>query len=124
MLEQPVSFYVRELKPHLPNAVFAPQRNRLVWLLAYFSVTALGIAAVAFGWGTAWAAPLWSLVIGAGFSGLAFVGHEMLHGAVVRNLTLRHWLGFICFLPFSLSPRLWVAWHNRVHHGHTMIDGV
>jgi fatty acid desaturase len=29
-------------------------------------------------------------------------------------------VGWICFLPFTLSPRLWVAWHNKTHHGHTM----
>jgi fatty acid desaturase len=23
------------------------------------------------------------------------------------------------FLPFTVSPTLWLAWHNRVHHGHT-----
>lgn len=28
-------------------------------------------------------------------------------------------MGWLGFSPFVVSPRLWVAWHNRVHHGHT-----
>jgi fatty acid desaturase len=71
-----------------------------------------------------WAALLLSLVIGHSFAGLAFVGHETMHGAVVRSSWLRYAIGVVCFLPFSLPPRLWVAWHNRVHHGNTMKVGV
>src|SRR5262249_3810472 len=63
-------------------------------------------------------------VIGSSFAGMAFVGHEVLHGAVVRHAGARTLIGWLCFLPFTLSPRLWVAWHNRVHHGHTMEAGV
>src|SRR5262249_22466798 len=51
-------------------------------------------------------------------------GHEVMHGATVRARGLRHAIGWICFLPFTLSPRLWVRWHNQVHHGHTMEVGV
>jgi fatty acid desaturase len=28
-------------------------------------------------------------------------------------------VGALGFLPFCLSPELWMAWHNRVHHAHT-----
>jgi fatty acid desaturase len=62
---------------------------------------------------------LLSLLIGLSFAGLAFVAHEALHGALTRNATLRHWVGGLGFLPFCLSPQLWMAWHNRVHHAHT-----
>jgi fatty acid desaturase len=48
----------------------------------------------------------------------------VLHGAVVRSPRLRLAIGWLCFLPFTLSPRLWIAWHNRVHHGNTMKHGV
>jgi fatty acid desaturase len=73
------------------------------------------------GW---WAAPLWSLLIGHAFAGCAFVGHETMHGAVLRGKTARQLMGWVCFLPFTLSPTLWNAWHNKVHHGNTGIDGV
>jgi fatty acid desaturase len=67
---------------------------------------------------------LWSLLIGNAFAGAAFVGHETMHGAVVRNKWLRQLVGWICFLPYTLSPTLWNAWHNKVHHGNTGIDGI
>jgi fatty acid desaturase len=65
-----------------------------------------------------------SLVIGIAFSGLVFLGHEVLHGAVVRGKRARHVAGWISFLPFVISPRLWVAWHNRVHHNQANQAGV
>jgi fatty acid desaturase len=60
---------------------------------------------------------LLSLVIGVSFAGLVFLGHEVLHGAVIRGMRARSVVGWLSFLPFAVSPRLWVAWHNRVHHG-------
>ena len=64
------------------------------------------------------------LVLGCSFAGLTFLGHEALHGAVVRNRFLRRLIGWLGFLPFVVSPRLWEAWHNRVHHGNTNRAGV
>jgi fatty acid desaturase len=60
-----------------------------------------------------------SIVIGMSFAGLTFLGHETLHGAVVRGARMRKLVGWLGFLPFVISPRLWVAWHNQVHHGNT-----
>jgi fatty acid desaturase len=37
---------------------------------------------------------------------------------------LRHWIGWLGFLPLAISPTHWVAWHNKAHHGHTMHPGV
>lgn len=68
--------------------------------------------------------PLVSLVIGLSFAGLAFLGHETLHGAIVRNHRLRYVVGFVSFLPFTISPRLWVAWHNLMHHGNANKPGI
>jgi fatty acid desaturase len=67
--------------------------------------------------------PLLSLVMGCSFAGLTFLGHEALHGAVVRGKGLRRLVGWIGFLPFVVSPRLWEAWHNRVHHHHANQPG-
>ena len=68
-------------------------------------------------WHLPWfAKPLLSLPMGCSFAGLTFLAHETLHGAVVRGKKLRRLVGWIGFLPFVVSPRLWEAWHNRVHH--------
>lgn len=67
-------------------------------------------------------APL-SVLIGMSFAGLAFVGHETLHGALTHNRLLRRIVGFLGFAPFCVSPTLWVTWHNSVHHSNTNIRG-
>jgi len=124
---KPISFYAREVRAQLPAAAFDPVPSRLAWLALHLAIIAVGIFAVAHAWGGPYrwlAAPFWSLAIGHSFAGCAFVGHETMHGAVVRGRRLRYAVGWICFLPFALSPRLWVAWHNKVHHGHTMADGI
>jgi fatty acid desaturase len=120
---RPISHYARALKEVLPPELFAPVRSRLLWFALHLGVAAGGIAVIASGWGGLAARILSSLLVGVSFGGLAFVGHETLHGAVVRG-RVRHLIGWFCFLPFMLSPRHWVAWHNRVHHGHAMAVGV
>ena len=98
--------------------------SRLLWLALYIALAAGGIWSIVQGIGGGWAAPLWSLLIGHSFAGAAFVGHETMHGAVIRSKPLRQLVGWVCFLPFTLSPTLWNAWHNKVHHGNTGIEGV
>jgi fatty acid desaturase len=120
---QPISEYARELRPHLPPTVFHPTPGRLLWLALHVAVAALGI------WVIAALDPSWpvklllSLPIGLAFAGMAFVAHETLHGAIVRRVWARRLAGGLGFLPFLISPRHWVGWHNRLHHGHTTIDG-
>ena len=115
-----LSSYAREVRPSLPADAFSPVRSRLAWLALHVGIIAAGIVAIGLGWGGWWAAPFIGLVIGHSFAGAAFVGHETMHGAVVRGRRARSLVGWICFAPFALSPRLWVAWHNKTHHAHTM----
>jgi fatty acid desaturase len=118
---RPLSHYAREIRSQLPDHAFETVPTRLVWLAFHVSLIVAGTWAIATHFGPA---IVWSLAIGHSFAGCAFVGHETMHGAVVRNPRLRLFVGWICFLPFTLSPRLWVAWHNRTHHGHTGEIGV
>lgn len=123
MLGRSTSFYVRALKPALPAEALAPAHGRLLWLPLHFVAIVVGIFIIARGWVTGWSALPVSLVIGASFGGLTFLAHETLHGAVVRGRAARRWLGGLCFLPFMISARLWIAWHNVVHHGNTNGSG-
>jgi fatty acid desaturase len=122
----PISFYAGETRRFLDKNVFTPARSRLVWLPVHVAIIAgcIVLSTKLLANGVAWPLllPL-SLVIGVSFSGLTFLGHETLHGAVVRHRQVRHVVGFVSFLPFMVSPRLWIAWHNRVHHGNTNIAG-
>ncbi len=116
----PTSAYVHEIRPSLPPHAFDAVPSRLAWLALHVALIATGVTALYFRWGGWWAAPIYSLIIGHSFAGCAFVAHEMMHGAVLRSRSWRYLFGWIAFMPFSLSPRLWVAWHNKTHHGNTM----
>lgn len=111
----PRSFYVRSLAEVLPAEVFRPATSRLLWLPVHLAVIAVSIYAIT---RVAWP---WRLVaslpIGVAFAGLAFLGHETLHGAVVKHRLARTIVGTICFAPFLLSTTLWMKWHGAVHHG-------
>jgi len=113
-----VSAYVREVRPLLPEAAFRPAYARALWIPVHYTIIAAVTWALASGH-VPW--PLWplaSLVIGCAMGGVTFVGHEALHGGVVRGRMLIRIVGWLGFLPFVVSPQLWVAWHNRVHHNH------
>ena len=120
---RPIATYAKAVRPHLPDAAFEPATSRLLWLPWHVGVIAL------LAWALATdriAAPLWplaSLAIGAAMAFVAFLGHEILHGGVVRGRVAIRVLGWVCLLPFTVSPTLWTNWHNRVHHNHAMQPG-
>lgn len=119
-----IAQYAREIRPLLPKSAFAPARSRALWIPVHYGIIA------ALGWALATGrvpAPLWpvvSIVIGCCLAGITFVGHEALHGGVVRGRAAIRVIGWLGFLPFTVSPQLWMAWHNRVHHNHTGHEGV
>src|SRR6185369_2602309 len=120
----PISHYAHQLKRDLPKSAFRPARSRLAWLPIHLGIIALATTALAAGW-VGWPVALLLVpVIGHSFAGLTFIGHETLHGSVVRSRWLRHAVGWVGFLPFVVSPRLWIAWHNQVHHGNTNRPGI
>lgn len=121
---RPTSAYASELKPDLPDQAFEPARSRLLWLPVHLTTVAVGILVIARHVVPGWSLPLVSLVLGYAFAGLAFLAHETLHGAIVRTKRLRYAVGWLAFVPFVLSPRLWIAWHNRMHHGHANHPGI
>jgi fatty acid desaturase len=112
----PRSTYVQALRLDLPPAAFEPATSRLLFVPVYAAVIAVAIVAVARGWIPWFVVPVVSLVIGACFACLTFVAHEAAHGGIVHGRAARYAVCWIGFLPFLLSPRLWMAWHDRVHH--------
>jgi fatty acid desaturase len=124
MQPQPAAWYAKQLRDGLPADVFKPAPRRLAWLVLHLAVVTAGIFVIGnhvAGWVLTIPA---ALMIGHSFGVLALLGHETLHGSVVRKKLPRLLIGWLTFLPFTLSPRLWNAWHNRVHHGHTGEAGV
>ena len=97
MTESTIASYVRSIRPQLKRGAFQPARSRLWWLPVHLAIVTLCISALQQRWLPWLAAPLLSLVIGVSFAGLTFLGHETLHGAIVRGPRLRYlvgWLGF------------------------------
>jgi fatty acid desaturase len=64
-----------------------------------------------------------SLGIGLSLSILTFFNHELLHGSIVRSPRLAHLLAYPGFFVFALSPEIWKAWHNQLHHFNTNRTG-
>jgi len=112
----PQATYVGELRKVLPSEVFRPARSRMWFVPAHLAVIVTAMAAIARGWVPWPVVPLLSIAIGVSFACLTFVAHEAMHGGVVRGKRTRYLLGWLGFLHFGLSPRLWAAWHDRVHH--------
>lgn len=118
-----VGSYARELRPLLPDATFAPATSRVLWLPVHAAIIAACAWAIATGAVPTYLWPLVSIVIGVSLAGITFLGHETLHGAVVKGRLAVRVVGWFGFLPFTVSPQLWMAWHNRVHHNHCGKEG-
>ncbi len=112
----PQSSYVRELRRELPAEVFQPARSRLLLVPVHLAIITLSALAIAAHWVPWPLAPLFSVLIAVSFAGLTFIAHETVHGGIVRAHTPRYAIAWIGFLLFTVSPRLWAAWHDRVHH--------
>jgi fatty acid desaturase len=116
---QTASYYAKRVTPHLPKEAFKAAPIRLLGGLAYllFLVGSTVVIATSH---LPWFVllPL-SFAMGQAMAGMGFLGHEVLHGQVVRNARLREFLGTILFAQFSLGPTLWRKWHNMTHHANT-----
>ncbi|MCA1029637.1 acyl-CoA desaturase [Bacillus timonensis] len=112
-------WYAAKVAPHLPKSAFKPVPARLLGGLAYLLVTISGFLVI----GLFDLNPIIyvgiAVVLGLCFAGMGFLGHEILHGTVVRKAWLRDLLGAIAFWPLTTGPKLWRKWHNMTHHQHT-----
>jgi fatty acid desaturase len=120
--EAAIPNYRQQVRRALPDHYFKPDAKSLLWLIPHAILIGLGLYVLAahFSW---WTAPLVSLLIGHSFTCLGFLGHEIAHGAVVRNARLRDIFAGIAFSPMGIGPLLWRRWHNAEHHNNTNIEG-
>ncbi|WP_121663983.1 fatty acid desaturase family protein [Metabacillus litoralis] len=113
------AWYAARIAPKLPKKAFKPVPGRLWGGLAYLLIVIAGFLTI----GLFQLHPFLYLgiafVLGASFAAMGFLGHEILHGTVVRKPWLRDLLGAIAFWPLSTGPKLWRKWHNLTHHVHT-----
>ncbi|PSL50640.1 fatty acid desaturase [Salsuginibacillus halophilus] len=112
-------WYAASIKKHLPQDVFKPVPARLFGGLAYLTIVIGSFLLIGLFDLHLLLNLALSFIIGASFAGMGFLGHEILHGTVVRKPWLRDILGAIAFWPLSTGPKLWRKWHNITHHVHT-----
>ncbi len=111
--------YAQTLRKYLPAEYFQPVPSRLLWLIPHVILIVGCIVGIVHTHLNIFVKLALALVIGHSFACLGFLGHEVLHGAVVKVAWLRDLLGGLCMTPFNLGPTLWRWWHNVEHHGHT-----
>jgi fatty acid desaturase len=111
--------YARELRADLPEEIFRRRPQRLGWLPVHIGLI-VGMAAYVLAaqppW---WVGLLCGIVIGHSWGCLGFLAHETLHHAVISHRGVERVIGYLAFLPYALSPTLWIAWHNQTHHAYT-----
>ena len=113
--------YNRELSKELPKEMFKKEPMRLKYAVLFYT----GIVAIVYSFLT-FELPVYaklplSILMGILIGGTTFLGHEVLHGAVVKNKKLQNFVGFFAFAPFLISPTYWRFWHNNLHHGNTQL---
>lgn len=110
---------LRERYPALARRIFRPVPHRLLWAVPNIAIIAGSIWCITQGYGGLIGKVVASLLIGNSFASLGFLGHEVMHDAVVRKRWLRDLVGAVCFSPMWLGPHLWRRWHNEQHHNNT-----
>lgn len=68
-------------------------------------------------------AALW-LMAALAVSALFVVGHDAAHDALFDSRRLNAVVGRIAMVPSLHATEVWVFGHNRVHHGHTLRQGM
>lgn len=113
--------YNRELSSILPKETFKREPTRLKYGVFFWVIICLCIYAI-LNFQLPWyfKLPL-SVLMGICLGGSTFLGHEILHGSIVKNKNVQTLLGFIGFTPFLISPTYWRYWHNTLHHGNTQL---
>lgn len=113
--------YNREVTGKLGKEILKREPSRLKWALLFYGGPALIVLSV-LNYELAWPIKLvLSIVMGVLLSGGAFLAHEVLHGAVIKNRKIQDLVGFLGFAPFLISPTYWRFWHNYLHHGNTQL---
>jgi omega-6 fatty acid desaturase (delta-12 desaturase) len=67
--------------------------------------------------------PLW-IISGITAAGLFVVGHDAAHDALFDSKPLNAIVARLSMLPSLHAVEVWVFGHNRVHHGHTLRQGM
>jgi len=110
--------YARKLEAMLPREVFRPVPRRLLWLPVHMAIMTACVVSIA-RFENVFVRLFAGIVIGNSLGTLGFLGHEIMHGSVIRNRLLIRIFGGACMAHWGIAPWLWITRHNRMHHQHT-----
>ncbi len=114
-----IGFYSQVLGNELGPEVFTSKPLRLGWYV-FCAVGSLASFLAIVKLPMIWPLKLLLGLLLGFFNGtMAFVSHELFHGAIIKNQRMQSILGFFGAIPFFISPTFWRYWHNRLHHGRT-----
>ena len=71
-----------------------------------------------------WALPFLWLATGISISGIFVIGHDASHNALFDSKRLNAFVAKLALLPSAHVESAWDFGHNRVHHGHTVKQGM
>ena len=115
------------LKPVLdviPDSCYSRSTGRGLFLLArdfaFYGAALVGLASTNKFY---FLIPLW-LLAGLATSALFILGHDSAHEALFDSTKLNAIVARLTMLPSLHATEQWIFGHNRVHHGHTLREGM
>lgn len=111
-------FYKKEILKELPKTDLKRRPKRIVWFFVHAILIGLLIYCICI-IDNLWINILLGVIIGNSFGTLGFLGHEILHGTVLKKRKWILFFGGICLVHWALPPQVWLNWHNAQHHNHT-----
>lgn len=115
--------HVRTLRAALPKEAFVPNSSKLtiLWINLLILISGWTIAREFDQWSISW---LWlylplAIIMGNSIIVLLFSSHDLLHGSVIKNSRLGHFIGLIGLSLLWMPPTLWKVIHNHKHHAQT-----
>ena len=114
---------LREVLAVIPKECYEnPTWKGLLWIardLTVYVAIVVGLVLV----DSPWLVLLW-LLAGLSISGLFILGHDAAHRALFRSKRLNRIVAQLTFLPSLHIHEGWVFGHNRLHHVHTVRQGM
>jgi fatty acid desaturase len=110
--------YARHVRAHLDPTYLAPQPHRLLYGVCHAAIVIATVYASISTYSLALRLLL-GVLIGHSLAVISFLGHEILHGSVVRGRRLVLALGGLALIPWGMLPSVWIKWHNQMHHQKT-----
>lgn len=110
--------YAAVVREALDQSVTKRCPGRLIWLFVHLGIIAAAILAIS-NWHNAAIDAFAGIAIGHSLGIMGFLGHEIMHGSVVRGKRRIALFGGICMAHWGILPSVWIRWHNQQHHQHT-----